>query len=108
MWFKHSMSIAQQLIPICNITVQKNKGYIALNVVNCLCHKLNKTNSPRGEGGAFETKRSENQIKSVFCLMSITEMTHKSNEFKRATNNIFDNTWSAINSDSKSEWREPC
>ena len=52
MWFKHSMSmsIVQQLIPIYNTTVHKNKtNYVALNVVNCLCHKLNDTNSPLGQ-----------------------------------------------------------
>ena len=48
MWFKHSTSIAQQLIPIYNTTVHKNKGYVALNVVNCLCHKSNDTNRPQG------------------------------------------------------------
>ena len=33
MLFKHSMSISQQLIPIYNTTVQKNKTYdVALNV----------------------------------------------------------------------------
>ena len=34
MWFKHSMSIAQQLIPIYNTTVHKNKSSVALNVTN--------------------------------------------------------------------------
>ena len=34
MWFKHSMSIAQQLIHIYNTTVHKNKSYVALNVAN--------------------------------------------------------------------------
>ena len=48
MWFKHSMSITQQLIPIYNITVQKNKTNVALNVVNCLCRKLNDTNKLLG------------------------------------------------------------
>ena len=33
MWFKHSMSIAQQLIPIYNTTVRKNKSYGAFNPV---------------------------------------------------------------------------
>ena len=46
MWFKHSMSIAQQLLPIYNTTVYKNKTNVALNVVNCLGHKLNDTNRP--------------------------------------------------------------
>ena len=36
MWFYHSMSIAQQLIPIYNITVDKNKSYVALNVAKLL------------------------------------------------------------------------
>ena len=35
MWFKHSMSIAQQLIPIYNTTVYKNNVMIALNVTAC-------------------------------------------------------------------------
>ena len=33
MWFKHSMSIAQKLLPIYNTTVHKNMSYVALNVV---------------------------------------------------------------------------
>ena len=32
MWFKRSMSIAQQLITIYNSTVHKNKSYAAVNV----------------------------------------------------------------------------
>ena len=32
MWFKHSMSIAQQLITIYNTTMHKNKSNVALNV----------------------------------------------------------------------------
>ena len=32
MWFKHSKSIAQQLIPIYNTTVHKNKNSVAPNV----------------------------------------------------------------------------
>ena len=35
MWFKHSMSIAQQLMPIYNIIVHKNKSDVALNVASC-------------------------------------------------------------------------
>ena len=46
MWFKHSMSIAQQLNPIYNTTVHKNKTNVAL--INCLCHKLNDTNRSLG------------------------------------------------------------
>ena len=34
MWFKHNMSIAQQLIPVYNTTVRKNKCSVALNVAN--------------------------------------------------------------------------
>ena len=34
MWFNHSMSIAQQLMPIYNTTVHKNKSTAALNVAN--------------------------------------------------------------------------
>ena len=49
MWFKHRMSIAQQLIPIYNTTLCiRTKIYVVRNVVNCLCHKLNDTNRPRG------------------------------------------------------------
>ena len=33
MWFKHSMSIAQQLIRIYNTTVHKDKSNISLNLV---------------------------------------------------------------------------
>ena len=54
MWFKHSMSIAQQLIPIYNTTVHKNKTIVALNVVNCFCHKLNDTNRPLGRSASGE------------------------------------------------------
>ena len=32
MWLKHSMSIAQQLMPIYNTTVPKNRNAVALNV----------------------------------------------------------------------------
>ena len=32
LWFKYIMSIAQQLIPIYNTTMHKNKSIIALNV----------------------------------------------------------------------------
>ena len=32
MWFKHSMNIAQQLMPIYNNTVHKNNSNIALTV----------------------------------------------------------------------------
>ena len=43
MWFKHSMSIAPQLIPIYNTTVHKNKRFmLPLMWLNCLCHKLTK------------------------------------------------------------------
>ena len=34
MWFKHSMSIAQQLMQIYNTTVHKNKSTVALYVAN--------------------------------------------------------------------------
>ena len=34
MWFKHSMSITQQLMPIYNTTAHKNKSTVALNVAN--------------------------------------------------------------------------
>ena len=34
MWFKHIMSIAQQLMPIYNTIVHKNKTIVALNVAN--------------------------------------------------------------------------
>ena len=36
--------LLQQLIPIYN-SVYKNKTNVVLNEVNCLCHKLNDTNS---------------------------------------------------------------
>ena len=39
MWFKHSMSIAQQLIAIYNTTVDKNTSSVALNVD--MCHNGN-------------------------------------------------------------------
>ena len=39
MWFKHSMSIAQQLIPIYNTTVHKNKSTFAFNVDTCWCYE---------------------------------------------------------------------
>ena len=40
MWFKYSMSITQKLIPIYNITMLKNKSYVALNVAKVFVHKL--------------------------------------------------------------------
>ena len=49
MWFKQSMSIAQQLIPIYNITVHKTKSYIALNVVKLFVPKVKNTNRPQGQ-----------------------------------------------------------
>ena len=48
MWFKHSMSIAQQLIPIYNTTVHKNKTNVALNVVSCLCHNFTRATDHGG------------------------------------------------------------
>ena len=43
MWFKHSMSIAQQLMPIYNTNVKNNdKSNVAFNVAQPLrasCHK---------------------------------------------------------------------
>ena len=36
MWFKHSVSIEQQLIPIYNTTVHKNKTNVALNAAMCV------------------------------------------------------------------------
>ena len=49
MWFKHSISVAHQLIPIYSTTVHKNKDLYALNVVNCLCHNLTTPTSQRQE-----------------------------------------------------------
>ena len=36
--FQHSMSIAQQLIPIYNTTVHNSKSYVALNVDISWCY----------------------------------------------------------------------
>ena len=47
MRFKHSMSIAQQLMPIYNTTVHKNKSAVALNVA-MFVPKLKDTNMPQG------------------------------------------------------------
>ena len=52
MWFKHSMSIAQQLIPIYNTTVHKNKeGYCPKCV--CSCHNLT---TPTGHEDKLQLK----------------------------------------------------
>ena len=48
MWFKHIMSIAQQLIPIYNTDVHKNNIFVALNVVKLFVPYVNDTNRPRG------------------------------------------------------------
>ena len=48
MWFKHSMSIAKQLIPIYNTTVHKNKSYVALNVAKLFVPYVKDTNMPPG------------------------------------------------------------
>ena len=48
MLFLHSMSIAQQLIPIYNTTVHKNKSYVALNVANVFVPQVKDTNMPQG------------------------------------------------------------
>ena len=51
MWFKHSMSIAQQLIPVFNTTVHKTKRVLLpLMWLNCLCYKLKDTNRPQRLG----------------------------------------------------------
>ena len=59
MWFKHSMTIAQQLMPIYNTTVHKNKSAVALNVA-MFVPKLKDTNMPQGRGfnGTVNRKRS--------------------------------------------------
>ena len=44
MFYKYSMSIAQQLMPIYNIIVHKNKSNIALNIAKLLV--LLDTNMP--------------------------------------------------------------
>ena len=48
MWFKYSMSIAQQLIPIYNTTVHKNKTNVALNVVKLFVPKVNQHQQATG------------------------------------------------------------
>ena len=54
MWFKHSMSIAQQLTLFYKAPKHKNKTNVALKVVNCLCYKLNDTNRPLGRSASGE------------------------------------------------------
>ena len=54
--FRHSVSVAQQLIPIHNTTVHKNKSIIAFNVANCWC---------------FETPACHNGGK-ILCVYLIT------------------------------------
>ena len=49
MLFRHSMSIGQQLMPIYNTTVHKNKLNIALNVVNC-CVFMKTPTGHKGRG----------------------------------------------------------
>ena len=46
MRFKHSMSITQQLIPIYNTTVHKNKSNVVLNVIKLLVPR--DPNRPKG------------------------------------------------------------
>ena len=55
MWFKHSMSIAQQLIPFYNTTVHSNKTYVALNVVK-LFVILSKLTTPTGHNGRYNRR----------------------------------------------------
>ena len=40
MWFKHSMIITKQLIPIYNTNMHKNKSIFALNVDTCWCSAM--------------------------------------------------------------------
>ena len=61
MWFKHSMSIAQQLIPIYNTTVHKNKRDYCCPLFDCLCHKLT---TPTGhEGGLLFLLFEDNPLR---------------------------------------------
>ena len=48
MWFRHSMRIAHQLIPIHNTTVNKNRGLFMLPLtrLKCSCH-IKDTNMPQ-------------------------------------------------------------
>ena len=55
MWFKHSISIAQQLTPIYNTTVYKIRTRVLLPLMwlNCLCHKLKIPTDHKG-GAQYE------------------------------------------------------
>ena len=48
MFFRHSMSIAQQLMPIYNTTVHKNKINVALNLMWLTVGVYEDTNKPQG------------------------------------------------------------
>ena len=55
MWFRHSMNIVQQLMPIYNTTVHKNKSFVAFNVfVRAL--KVKNNNTPLGRGAESISK----------------------------------------------------
>ena len=60
MWFKHSMSIAQQLIPIYNTTVYKNKE-LCCPKCDCLCHNLT---TPTGHEGVL----NKTTVHNLICL----------------------------------------
>ena len=65
MWFKHSMSIAQQLIPIYNITVHKNKEWCCPKCA-CLCHNLT---TPTGHEGGVQRCKHNDTTTTYTCTL---------------------------------------
>ena len=59
MWFKHIMSIAQQLMPIYNTIVHKNKSTIDLNVANVRAISYRHQHATRAE---------EDKMKIIYSL----------------------------------------
>ena len=60
MWFKHSMSIAQQLMPIYNTTLHKNKITVALNMANVPAISYKTPNMP--QGGRVANSKNVNKV----------------------------------------------
>ena len=62
MWFKHSMSITQQLIPIYN-TTDRTKSDVALNVAKLFMPKVLKTLTGHKGGGATWSRKAKDRQK---------------------------------------------
>ena len=89
MWFKHSVSNAQQLIPIYNTTVYKNKSYVALNVVKLFVPYINL----RPTSSSFIFSRSQSEKTTLLSELHVPpsdqmreNMNHGSiSSFRRST-----------------------